>query len=303
MKSLLTLFLILSPLAGYGASQMLELQPTLAEESSHSDIHGILDICVKNDYVTPRGLLVTNTGVTFQVLGIFQWDIFSNPDCLINKATVFAGVWNDIWSEQGDPYVGAWNECDWLAGFTVQFANNWKFGAQVIPFISPPHHFQLEDNLEFLLAYDDSDWEYPITINPYVKWFWAMSGDSTVVTGKRGGTYDVEFGMIPTYQWSCYKLMAPTWITAGPAEFWNGGSPAFKNDKKNLGVFSTGLRAECALSWVPARLGKWSVYLNGQYYHLINKNLLLAQTVTLEIPYHKTHRDIGVACAGIAFGF
>ena len=46
-----------------------------------------------------------------------------------------------------------------------------------------------ERNVEFSLAYDDSHWGYPIVINPYVKLFYAASGPSTVVLGKRGDTY------------------------------------------------------------------------------------------------------------------
>ena len=31
------------------------------------DIHGFFDVTFANDYITPRGLLVTNTGLTTQI--------------------------------------------------------------------------------------------------------------------------------------------------------------------------------------------------------------------------------------------
>ncbi len=281
------------------------------EEHNNRNIHGNLDVSVKNDYITPRGLLVTDTGLTFQVFFNLFVDIYENPDGCLNKATIFAGVWNDIWTKQDNPYVGAWNELDWWVGVNFKIAQNWKLGIQVIPFLSPPHNFVAEDNIEFLIAYDDSKSGFPIAFNPYVKWFWAAAGDSTVIVGKRGGTYDIEIGLLPTLDLSKYGcnlpviLTAPTWITVGPANFWNGGELGLKHVKKNFGVFTTGLRGDYQLTdYVSTRFGKWYVYTGVQYYHLINKNLLEAQTITLGLSsIRSAHRDIGVGYAGIGFGF
>jgi hypothetical protein len=41
----------------------------LAQDSSpHPVVHGFSDLAFKNDYLTPRGLLVTNKGLTIQIL-------------------------------------------------------------------------------------------------------------------------------------------------------------------------------------------------------------------------------------------
>ena len=70
--------------------------------------------------------------------------------------SVYGYVWNDLWSEQDHPTVGSWNEFDWAVGMTVKFAQNWKFGIEYVEFLSPPGNFTIERNIEFTLAYDDS---------------------------------------------------------------------------------------------------------------------------------------------------
>lgn len=76
------------------------------------DIHGFFDVSFKNDYITPRGLLVTNTGLTVQVLTGLVLDVYKDPNGFINKVSLVGGTWNDVWSEQHNSNVGAWNEFD-----------------------------------------------------------------------------------------------------------------------------------------------------------------------------------------------
>ena len=77
------------------------------------DIHGFFDVTFANDYVTPRGLLVTNTGLTTQIVNGLTFSLYKNPDTWINSFSITAGTFNDLWSEQNSPTVGSWNEFDW----------------------------------------------------------------------------------------------------------------------------------------------------------------------------------------------
>lgn len=274
----------------------------------NSNIHGYVDLGFKNDYVTPRGLLVTKTGVTTQVLTGLILDIYKEPSSLISKVSLVGYIWNDLWSKQHNHNVGCWNEMDWGLGASLQIANDWQFTSQYVEFLSPPGNFTPEKNIETTLAYDDSKWKLPVVINPYVRWFWTVSGDSTVTVGKRGRTFDVELGLVPTFDFRKYDfpliLLAPTWLTVGPAEFWNGGKLGLKNKRSNFGVFSTGLRAEIPIEYIPTSLGSWYIYGGVQYYHFINDSLLQAQTVTLGISsWTKAHRHAYVAVAGFGFRF
>jgi hypothetical protein len=53
--------------------------PPAPPAPSSLDIHGFFDLTFANDYITPRGLLVTNTGLTTQVLTGLVLDLYKNP--------------------------------------------------------------------------------------------------------------------------------------------------------------------------------------------------------------------------------
>ena len=244
-------------------------------------------------------------------------DLYKDKGGFINLISVYGGMWNDVWSKQNNPIVKEWNEVDWFLGVSVKFAQDWKFGVEYSEFMSPPNNFRTEKNIEFSLAYDDSKWNPFIPFNPYVKLFYAISGDSTVVVGKRGGTYDVELGIVPTIDLNKSGIpvvvTVPTWVTVGPTTYWNRGvlgcGVAFVTPcaTSNAGVFSTGLTGKTPLTFVPKRLGNWYTKYGFQYYHIINDSLLLAQTVAqgtgTAATYATAHRDVGVGFLGFGMGF
>ena len=281
--------------------------PSEADVKSKSDVHGYFDFVVKNDYITPRGLLVHDTGVAIQILMGLALDVYKDPDQSISDISVFLGIWNDIWTKQDNPNVGGWVECDWFAGFDVSFGKNWKLHSQFIEFLSPPGNFTPENNAEFTLSYDDSKGNLPIAFNPYVRLFWAISGDSTIVVGRHGNTYYVEFGMTPTITFNeCMPIIlsAPTWISVGPTSFWDGSKKALKHRESHFGVFSTGLKGTIELNFIPKSLGKWYFDTGFQYYYLINDNLLQAQVYTLNLSsIHSAKRNVCVGYAGFGFEF
>lgn len=264
------------------------------------DIHGFFDLSFKNDYITPRGLLVTNTGLTTQALMGLVFDLYKDKSGFINDVSFSGGIWNDLWSEQHDPHVGAWNEFDWFVDVDFRFAQDWKFGVQYIEFVPPAHDLitsfpATEHNIEFTLAYDDSRWGYPIALHPYVKLFYEISGPSTVVLGDKGSTYDVELGLVPTLFLKPYTglpitLTAPTWVTVGPSSYWNkndgttnfcGPTSSSPCALSNAGVVSTGLAGRMPIDFIiPPRFGNWYVDAGFQYYHIINDALLAAQIFT-----------------------
>lgn len=295
------------------------------------DVHGFVDVTFKNTSVTPRGLMVREySGLTTQVANGIAIDVYKDPAGFINGVSFYAGTWNDIWSKNNDVRVGSWAEFDWWVGMSVKFAQNWKFGVEYIEFLPPSTvggtFPSTERNVEFSLAYDDSHWGYPIVINPYVKLFYAASGPSTVVLGKRGDTYDVEIGMVPTFDSRKYTgvpliFSAPTWVTVGPKDYWNrqDGTTNFCGilsnapcATSNAGVFSTGLQAKYMLEpIIPKRIGNWYVKGGFQYYHIINEALLGAQVLTGAAggtsngggTFPNAHKDIVIGYGGFGFTF
>src|SRR5258708_16782336 len=193
------------------------------------DIHGFFDVTFANDYMTPRGLLVTNTGLTTQIVSGLTFSLYKNPDTWINSFSVTVGTFNDLWSQQNHVQVGSWNEFDWWVSADWTIAKYWKTGVTYITFLSPPGNFPQDRDLEPYIRFDDgalTGWSF--TINPYVKLFYAIAGDSTVVVGNQGDTYDVGIGILPTLDLKKIigvplTIAAPTSVTVGPSSYLHPG--------------------------------------------------------------------------------
>ncbi len=286
--ALLSLF-YLSTISGAAFAQG---EPPLA-------IHGFNDLTVKNDYITPRGLLVSHDRFTTQILNGLVLNTYHNPAAPLDDISLVAGIWNDIDSGQNSKTAGAWNEFDWFVGANFEFYKIWSLGVSYVAFLSPPGFFAAEHNIEFTLKFDDSGFYAPISLHPYAKLFYEFAGPSVVVTGKGAGTFDVELGVVPTLDLHPYNvpatLTAPSWVTVGPSDFWGGGG--------NAGVVSTGLTGTWPLDIVPKQYGSWNIHFGVQYYHLINDRLLLAQTLIGSAGTGPGHRDVVVGLGGFGVNF
>ena len=265
-----------------------------AQDEKGWELHGFGDVSVKSDYVTPRGLVVVDDGVTVQVLNGL---VFASPDGF----AFHAGTWVDLNPGYNKlENTTTVNEFDFFFGVSGQIAPKLTAGVEYSQFISgqPSVAFKDERNIEFSLKYADGDKDSKVTVNPYAKLFWAFdSKSSTVVLGKAGGTFDVELGAVPTYKFEGGgSISAPTWVTVGPKTYW--GKRGDLIDDSNFGVFSTGLKGSVPLTFFKGGAGA-SVYAQVQYYHLINDNLEAARTILTR----STGKDKVTFGAGLSYGF
>jgi hypothetical protein len=286
-----------------GQGGQAQIAQEVADEDNGWELSGFADVSVKNDYVTPRGLVVTTEGATIQILnGV----VATSP----GGVAFHAGTWTDINPGYGDGNITAVNEFDFFFGVSGEIAPRLKAGVEYVQFISgqPSVAFQDERNIEFSLKYLDGNPDAAFTINPYAKLFWAFDSESsTVVLGKRGGTFDVELGAVPTCKTGALTLSAPTWITVGPKSYWGDEDDnPLAVDGENFGVFSTGLKGSVPIGILEGA----SAYLHVQYYHLINDNLMLAKkllnggtVVGTSIVGGPDSRDHVVFGGGLSFGF
>ncbi len=282
-------------LSGISALAAIACATTAHAEDGDVELHGFGDIAFQNDYVTPRGLVVTSEGATVQVLTGLN---LVTP----GGVTFTAGTWVDL-NPGYDKVknITAVNEFDFFVGVSGNILPRLNAGVQYQQFISgqPSVAFKNEHNLEFTFKYSDGAPDAAFTINPYLKVFWALSGDSTVVLGKKGGTFDVEIGAVPTLKTGDFTISAPTWVTVGPESYWGDPAGGGGTPDGNFGVVSTGLKVSTPLKFLGSGGAGASVYAKVQYYHLLNDNLYLAKfLLTNEIG-----RDHVVFGGGISFGF
>jgi hypothetical protein len=281
------------------------------------DVHGFVDVTFANTRVTGGGLYLYPNGTLSQAQTGLSLDVYKSPTGFINSFSVFAGIWNEAWSSPPDG-VRKWQEMDWWAGFSVGFAQHWKLSVQYLEFVFPSG-LQTAQNYVFTLGYDDSHWGLPFTINPYVTLFYNYKSSSTVVYGKRGETYRVEIGVVPTLNLQRtanipLTITVPTSVTVGPSEFWNrndgttnvcGPTDSLPCELSNLAFVTTGLQGKYLLSeFIPRRLGTWYVKAGVQYYHIFNDALLAAQVAVGSSPsYSAAKRDITLVNGGFGFTF
>ncbi len=246
------------------------------------------------DYITPRGLHVSDKGATWQPLTVVNMELYSGKGFLTD-VTAYGGIWQDWNSQQHAPHDGAFQEIDPFFGVKTTLAKALTVDLQYVDFISPNGSYTTEQNLSLKLSYHDT-FVKDFSINPYVNPFYAVAGSSTVVTGKSGNTFDVEIGAVPTLTIHAIKkypitLSFPTWVTVGPKDFWDASGQT----NNNFGVLSSGVQLSVPLSFVPIKFGAWNAFAGFQYYNELNDNLMKASTILGT----GGHRNIYVGTAGI----
>jgi len=281
-----------------GAPIFLDAAP--AEEAPN--IHGFANISFGTSYITPRGLVVENSGIIIQPVAGLVLPIGDLG--FLKNFTLVAGVWNSINSDQGDTNVGPWNEMDFFfsmsADITPDINLNLTYGAWNFPQSTVLGKPSTEHNIDLKISYSDKWFGPDFSINPYVDLFWAVGGSSTVVLGKQGDTGYVEIGIVPKYtlkmvQGMPITLTFPTYFSVGPEGYWG------KGDLSNgyFGVLSTAANASFPLTFIPSKYGHWHGDVGVQYYNFLNGTLLDAGTILSG----NTDRNMFRAYVGFGVGF
>lgn len=280
------------------------------------DVHGFFDMTFASTRVTGGGLYLYPNGTLVQPAVGLSLDVYKSSSGFINSFSVYGGIWNEAWTSP--PAGRKWQEMDWWAGVSVGFAQHWKFSAEYLEFVFPSG-LTTAQNLVFTLAYDDSHWGLPFTINPYVSLFYNIKSASTVVFGDTTDTYRVTLGVVPTINLEKstgipLTISAPTSVVVGPSSFWNrndgttnvcGATGTLPCSLSNAGFVTTGLTGKYLLTgFIPKRLGTWYVKGGAYYYHIFNDALLAAQVAVGSAPnFPGAKRDIGMVNGGFGFTF
>lgn len=238
-------------------------------------VHFLMDVTAKTHYLTPRGLVVENEGSSIQVLTLVIVDVYQGkPEDVVNRVSVVGGMWNNFLDTA--PGGQAWNEIDPIISVEVQMWKNWIFSITYVPFVSPPDLFDTEHNLEFKIAYDDTDLLGDFALHPYVKPFWNFSGDSVVVLGDTP-SWDFEIGIAPSFTFMKdtslpVTVTFPIFMTLGDSKFFGGG-------EGGIGTYSAGIEVSIPLTFIPKEWGFWKLHAGVQYFHIENESLQTAGNI------------------------
>lgn len=267
-------------------------------------VTGLLDLNLSDYYLTPRGVIVENSGVIAQpVLLLFL--NFYEGNGPIDSVSGTVGIWNSIHSKQRDPkndqFAPNWNEMDLLSALNVTFLKDWTFTFAYEFWVSPIDAFPGTSHIELKFSYGDHFMKGllpklpgSLSINPYINFFIEVK-NKTAASPDIGESFYFELGMVPKYVFEGYPLSIemPTYLLFPGDHFYSQNS--------TLGVFGTGVKVTAPLTFIHTRYGKWSAHTDLIYKHLVNDGLVNDNATAL--PPHSGNRNPVQIVGGLTLYF
>src|SRR5215203_2951748 len=151
---------------------------TLADEAATappppSRVNALLNFEFSDKYLTPRGMIVHDDGLTFQQLTLGFFNIYKGEKFL-NDFTLVGGVWNDFSSKgvsENAPFGSKpkthWVEIDPIAGISTKFAKNWQLDVTYTVFEMNILNIPTSQHLETKLSFDDTPYLKKFALHPY----------------------------------------------------------------------------------------------------------------------------------------
>ncbi|MEO6786389.1 MAG: hypothetical protein ABI318_09680 [Chthoniobacteraceae bacterium] len=242
------------------------------EPVQESCITGDIGFDVVSNYIH-HGIALQNQGFIIQPYADLHFRIYKGAGAL-TSITTDLGIWNSFQSHHptagsfrgGRQSTSNWFEFDVQTGLTFNF-NKLSLGGYYKVYESPASVFQNTYTAGVQIAYDDSDALGALALHPYALVEFQLEGTTGnnftgPTTHGRGQYYEV--GIAPAHSWGALTLSLPLKGGLGSGGFYLGN--------RGFGFVSVGIRADYALNFVPACLGKWSIDSGFTYYRLGGNN-------------------------------
>jgi hypothetical protein len=273
-------------------------QPKLRADDAGSRVHALVNLEFSDKYLTPRGMIVQNQGLTFQALLLALVNVYQGPpDSFINSVTFVPGFWNDFATSPVAAHLTAgsnkthWIEYDPILGVSVGFAKSFKLDVTYTEFAMQILDIGTSEHLEVKLAYDDSAlgaW----ALHPYVSYWKELTNKATAAANFHvPSSYYFEVGIAPSYTFGKTKLEAPIRVLLPDKEFYG---ETFAS-ASTVGLYEVGLKATMPLSF-PAGYGHWSFHLGARYVKFVDENL---QQLANDGGFGARTKDTGQVYAGL----
>lgn len=290
--------------AGLGAMSLaavLNLCPVAAnaeDAAAPSRIHELVDLEFASEYVTPRGMMVHDQGLTFQPLFLTLVNLYQGKS-FVNDLTAVGGCWNDF-SSAGvsvhGPYGSKpktdWTEIDPIAGLSLSFAKNFKLEATYTAFAEQILDIGISQHFVTKLSYDDTAYLKGFALHPYFSYWQELQGKATdadlPMTLNKIGAYPVapragashpapnssfyfDVGVDPGYTFKDgIKLELPCRIMLPDDRFYGDYYAA----SSTIGIWQVGIKATVPMNFMPAGYGHWSFDAGVNFLYFVDDNLV-----------------------------
>ena len=256
---------ILLPASLYAGTE----SKAVVETATKSAITGDLGVNFVSEYIS-RGAPQEIKGVIAQPYADLYFSLYEGEG-FVNKVSLNLGVWSSLHSAHtlagsvngsGLSTTSAWYEFDYTPGVAVTFAKNYTLTASYLEFDSPNDAFLASRNVNFSLAYNDTDLLGAFALHPHVTYMRELDGKAVNGYSTKEGNY-YEVGIVPALP--AYGPVTVSFpINAG------FGSSQFYLENKAFGYFSGGANASVALP-IPTKFGTWAFNAGVTYYRLADQ--------------------------------
>ena len=259
------------------AASSLSTPALRADEAPPSRIHALFNLEVSDKYLTPRGMIVQDEGVTIQPLFLGFLDAYDGkPDAILSDITLIAGFWSD-YATDGIPEGLApgssetnFIEIDPILGVSFGLGKNFKLDVTYTAFCMQILDIGTSEHLEVKLGYNDTDLLGAFALHPYLL-FWKELDNKATAAANFGvdSSHYFEVGVTPAVQLGKVKLEAPLRALLPDNEFYG---ETF-GDSSTVALWEVGLKATVPMDFMPKGYGFWSAHLGFRYMSFEDDNL------------------------------
>jgi hypothetical protein len=260
-----------------------------------SAIDLLLDVELSSEYVTPRGMIVHDEGLTIQPLLLAFVNLYKG-DGFIDSAKIVGGVWNDystspvsVNAPWGTSPKTHWTEIDPIFGVSVGFLKHLTLDVTYTAFVEQILNIGTSNHLDTKLTLDDSEWLKGFALHPYFEYWQELTGKATdadvpeAVFGpsrnsgpnpQPGSSYYFDVGIDPQYTFGPkvlggLKIEAPCSVLLPNERFYG----TYYGPASTVGLFELGVKATVPITFIPPNYGHWSVHAGFNYFNFVDDNL------------------------------
>jgi len=260
-----------------------------------SPIDLLLSVQFSNEYVTPRGMIVHDEGLTIQPLLLAFVNLYKG-DTFIDSAKIVGGVWNDYSTSPvsvnapfGSQPRTHWTEIDPIFGISLDIWKHFELDVTYTAFVEQILNIGTSNHLDSKITFDDSDYLKAFALHPFFEYWQELTGKATdadvpyAVFGPSrnsashpdpGSSYYLNVGIDPQYTFGPHvlgglKIEAPCSVLLPNERFYG----TYYGPSSTVGLFELGVKATVPITCMPANYGHWSVNAGFNYFNFVDNNL------------------------------
>jgi hypothetical protein len=260
-----------------------------------SRINELVNLDFLSEYVTPRGMIVDENGLTFQPLLLTLVNVYKG-DTFVSDFSLHGGAWADIDSAgvsvhapYGTRPKTDFVEVDPIFGFSVDFAKHFTLDLTYTAFAMQVLDIGTSQHLNSRLGFDDSPYLGAFALHPYVLFWQELAKKSTDAdvpeavfgpsphSGKHaqpGSSFYFDLGVDPSYTFKDalggLKIEAPCRVMFPDDRFYGD----YYASSSAVGLFELGLKATVPMKFMPDGYGHWNFHVGVNFLYFVDDNLV-----------------------------